>query len=186
MHANPSDRQEILWVLRAQSGDRQALERLLGALLPLLRRYLRSLVGAADADDVAQGVLLQVHRKLGGLEAPEAFRAWALRIASRAAFRHLERTRRWREHERDEAVLEGVPAREPPPAPELLARLSTIGGISPRSRAVLALHFQEQLSLPAIAIVLAIPLGTVKSRLAHGLAALRRQLGISGGSTHDD
>ena len=177
MHANHADRQEVLWVLRAQSGDRQALERLLARVLPALRRYLRNLVGAEDADDVAQEVLLQVHRKLGALEAPEAFRTWMFRIASRAAFRHLERTRRWRAHARDEATLASVPSREPPPAPELLARLATIDGVSPGSRAVLALHFQEQLPLTAVAAVLSIPLGTVKSRLAYGLAALRRQLG---------
>ena len=178
MDTGPLDRQELLWVLRAQAGDRQALERLLGSALPPLRRYLRNLVGAADADDVAQEVLVRVARKLDGLEVPEAFRGWMLRIASRAAFRHLKRTRRWREHARDDAVLEGLPAREPPPAPELLARLATIDGVSPASRAVLALHFQEQMTLPAIAAVLSIPLGTVKSRLAYGLAALRARLGI--------
>ncbi|MGA2883383.1 MAG: sigma factor-like helix-turn-helix DNA-binding protein [Bryobacteraceae bacterium] len=44
------------------------------------------------------------------------------------------------------------------------------------TRAVLALHFQQELSLPEVAAVLEIPLGTVKSRLAGGLAALRKQL----------
>jgi len=186
MHASPSDRQELLWVLRAQAGDRQALERLLDSTLTPLRRYLRNLVGAADSDDVAQEVLVLVYRKLGGLEAPEAYRAWVLRIASRAAFRHLKRTRRWREYSHDEAALEDLPAREPPPSPELLARLASIEGVSPASRAVLALHFQEQLPLPAVAAVLSIPLGTVKSRLAYGLAALRTRLGITGGSSHED
>jgi RNA polymerase sigma-70 factor (ECF subfamily) len=185
MLVNPSGRQELLWVLRAQSGDRQALERLLGGLLPALRRYLASIVGPADADDVAQEVMLQVYRKLGGLEVPEAFRAWWLRIASRAAFRHLRRTRRWRESLRDDDALASLPAREPPPAPDLLARLGTIDGVSAASRAVLALHFQEQLSLPAVAAVLAIPLGTVKSRLASGLASLRARLGLSEGSNHE-
>jgi DNA-directed RNA polymerase specialized sigma24 family protein len=50
-------------------------------------------------------------------------------------------------------------------------------GISPASRAVLVLHFQEEMSLPAIAAIWEVPLGTVKSRLAYGLTALRKQLG---------
>ena len=170
-------------MLRAQAGDRQALERLLASALPGLRRYLRTLVGAVEADDVAQEVLVQVYRKLGGLEVPEAFHGWMLRIASRAAFRHLKRRRRWPEHARDDAALAALPAQETPPSAELLARLATIEGVSPASRAVLALHFQEQLSLPAVAAVLSIPLGTVKSRLAYGLAALRTRLGITGGQT---
>ena len=174
-----SGRQESLWVLRAQSGDRQALEHLLDSVQPSLCRYLRSLVGPSDADDIAQDVLLLIYRKLSWLEAPEVFRPWVFRMASRAAFRHLQKTRRWRETANDDAVLEDLPAREPPPAAELLGRLSTLDGISPASRAVLLLHFQEELSLPEVAAVLAIPLGTVKSRLAYGLAALRKQLGNS-------
>ncbi|MGA2116523.1 MAG: sigma factor-like helix-turn-helix DNA-binding protein [Bryobacteraceae bacterium] len=43
------------------------------------------------------------------------------------------------------------------------------------SRAVLALHFGQELSLVEVAATLAIPLGTVKSRLAAGLTALRNQ-----------
>jgi RNA polymerase sigma-70 factor (ECF subfamily) len=50
-------------------------------------------------------------------------------------------------------------------------------GISPASRAVLALHFQEEMSLPEVAALLEVPLGTVKSRLAYGLASLRKRLG---------
>jgi RNA polymerase sigma-70 factor, ECF subfamily len=48
--------------------------------------------------------------------------------------------------------------------------------VSPASRAVLALHFQEELPLKEVAAILEIPLGTVKSRLAYGLSAIRKQL----------
>jgi len=173
-------RQEALWALRAQCGSREALELLLASVQAPLRSYLLSLVGPADADDVVQEVLILVYRKLRWLEAPDAFRPWVFRIASRAAFRHLRKTKRWREHVDDDDVLEELPAHEtPPPPPELLQRLAATNGISPASRAVLLLHFQEELSLPEVAAVLAIPLGTVKSRLAYGLAALRKQLGGS-------
>jgi RNA polymerase sigma-70 factor (ECF subfamily) len=55
--------------------------------------------------------------------------------------------------------------------------MATMDGISPASRAVMILHFQEEMPLSAIAAVLEVPLGTVKSRLAYGLTALRKQLG---------
>jgi len=48
--------------------------------------------------------------------------------------------------------------------------------LSPASRAVLALHFEQEMPLAEVAAVLEIPLGTVKSRLSFGLKALRRQL----------
>jgi hypothetical protein len=41
---------------------------------------------------------------------------------------------------------------------------------------VLVLHFQEEMSLAEVAAILEIPLGTVKSRLAFGLTALRKHL----------
>jgi hypothetical protein len=43
------------------------------------------------------------------------------------------------------------------------------------ARAVLVLHFQEEMPLAEVAAILELPLGTVKSRLAYGLAALRRK-----------
>jgi RNA polymerase sigma-70 factor (ECF subfamily) len=161
-------------VLRAQCGDREALELLLRSIQPSLHRYLCRLVGASDSDDVLQDVLIVVARKLGWLEQPELFRPWAFRIASRAGFKHLKRARRW---PGDDAGLDDVAAPDPPPPDELLRQLPTMDGISPASRAVLVLHFQEEMSLPAIAAILEVPLGTVKSRLAYGLNALRKTLG---------
>src|SRR5215472_16451491 len=140
--------QEPQWVLRAQYGDREALELVLRSLYPPLRRYLQGLVGASHADDVLQDVLLVVARKLGGLAEPELLRPWAFRIASRAGFKHLKRERRW---QGDDAGLEDLAAPETPPPAELLAALSTMEGISPSSRAVLVLHFQEELALSEVA-----------------------------------
>ncbi len=167
-------RQESQWVLRAQCGDREALERLLRRIQPSLHRYLSGLVGTTHSDDVLQDVLIVVARKLVWLEQPELVRPWAFRIASRAAFKHLKRERRWLGG--DEG-LEDVAAPDPPPPEELLRELPTMDGISPASRAVLVLHFQEEMSLAEVAAILEVPLGTVKSRLAYGLNALRKQLG---------
>ncbi len=88
----------------------------------------------------------------------------------------MKRKRRWREEARHDALLEDIPAPDPPPREELLPALRHMDGISPASRAVLVLHFEEELSLPEVAAVLELPLGTVKSRLAYGLTALRKQL----------
>ena len=59
---------------------------------------------------------------------------------------------------------------------ELLRELLDSDRLTPASRAVLVLHFQEELPLAEVAAILEIPLGTVKSRLAFGLKALRRHL----------
>ena len=165
--------QEAQWVLRAQCGDREALDLVLRSIYPALQRYLRGLVGAFHADDVLQEVLIVVARKLGWLEQPELLRPWAFRIANRAGVKHLKRERRW---QRDDVGLRDLVAPERPPPEDLLAALPTMAGISPASRAVLVLHFQEELPLADVAAILEVPLGTVKSRLAYGLNALRTQL----------
>jgi DNA-directed RNA polymerase specialized sigma24 family protein len=45
--------------------------------------------------------------------------------------------------------------------------------VSPASRAVLLLHYVEDLSIEETAAILDISVGTAKSRLAYGLACLR-------------
>ena len=171
-----TSRQEAQWVLRAQCNDREALELLLRSVQPSLHRYLSGLVGTRHADDVLQDVFILVCRKLTWLQTPELFRPWAFRIASRAGFRHLRKEKHRLEQAEDNSVLDAMPAPHTPPSNELLQELLNSDALSPASRAVLVLHFQEDMSLADVAAILEIPLGTVKSRLAFGLTALRKHL----------
>jgi RNA polymerase sigma-70 factor (ECF subfamily) len=75
-----------------------------------------------------------------------------------------------------ESVLETMAAPEGQPIDGSIEKLLERGDVSPASRSVLVLHFQEGLSLPEVASVLELPLGTVKSRLGYGLSVLRRRL----------
>ena len=52
--------------------------------------------------------------------------------------------------------------------------LELAGQASPASRAVLLLHYQQHLSIEEAAAILDIPLGTAKSRLSYGIAAIRK------------
>jgi RNA polymerase sigma-70 factor (ECF subfamily) len=164
-------------VLRAQSGDRAALEALLAHADGLLRPYATLMLRDADAaDDVLQDALLIVYRKLATLREPRAFAAWARRIASREIFRAL-RGRRAHDQLHDELPPDLPDADPPAPPDDLLRRLpQLLERVSPASRAVLALHYLDDLSLDETAAVLDLPMGTVKSRLAYGLATLRRVL----------
>jgi RNA polymerase sigma-70 factor (ECF subfamily) len=165
-------------VLRAQSGDRAALESLLAHADGLLRPFATLMLRDADAvDDVLQDALLIVYRKLGTLREPRAFAAWARRIAGREIFRAL-RGRRAHEQLHDELPPDLASDADPPEPPDgLMQRLpELLERVSPASRAVLALHYIDDLSLDETAAVLDLPMGTVKSRLAYGLATLRRVL----------
>lgn len=166
-------------VLRAQAGDRGALDELLQSIQEPLYRYIFNLVREESlAEDILQEVFIRIYRKLGWLREPELFRSWAFRVATNETFRYLKREARWSEQVRDEDTLKAIPS--PPPreqfAAELLERLPLmVGKISPASRAVIALYYLHEMSFEEVAEVLAIPVGTVKSRLAYGLESLRQQ-----------
>lgn len=170
--------EHTLRVLRAQSGDRRALDDLLREVQAPLFRCIRAITGQRElAEDVLQDVLVILCRQLVWLREPRLFRAWSYRIASREALRRLQRERRLPLAEDGE--LEQLPdsALPDPVRRELAARLpALVADLTPACRPVLALHYLEELTLPEVADILGLPLGTVKSRLAYGLRLLRGRL----------
>jgi RNA polymerase sigma-70 factor (ECF subfamily) len=174
------DSEEAIWLLQAQSGDRDALDKLLSAMQARLHRYLRNLVRDEHlALDLLQDVFLIVVQKLRWLREPSAFQAWVFRIASRQAFRALKVKRTLASRYDEVASLEALAADAPDDAiaPESLDRLpAMLREVSPASRAVLALHYLEGMTLQEVADILEIPVGTSKARLAYGLQALRKKL----------
>ena len=164
---------DTLLVLRAQQGDRAALDGLLKGIQRPLFGYIARLVARSGvaAEDVLQETLLRIVRNLEWLKEARYFRTWAFRIASREAFRALGRSR---EHEELDDTL---PAPAPLSRDELRDLGDAVARLSAASQAVVVLHYYEELPLDEIADVLEIPLGTVKSRLAYGLKQLREMHG---------
>jgi RNA polymerase sigma-70 factor (ECF subfamily) len=158
-------------VLRAQSGDREAFDSLLRDIGPSLLRYVTRVTGdVAMAEDAVQETLIAIVRKIAWLQDASLFRAWAYRIASREAFRLLRKSRRFVE------PLEELVTLEEPSDPWQRERLlASLEKLSPASRAVVTLHYLEEMPLADVAAVLEIPLGTVKSRLSYGLVQLRKE-----------
>lgn len=171
------DRDEILLVLLLQRGDVGAFEKLLRRIHAPIRQYVTRMVGAADADDVLQELALRIFRSAHLLREPSVFRAWVFRIATRIAFAHLKREKRWRELESYQELMCTGWA-EPSVEPEKLDFdfIKLVDHVSPASRAALLLHYEQQLSLEETAAILDIPVGTVKSRLAYGLTTIRNFL----------
>ena len=168
---------EVLLVLRVQSGDTSAFEKLLRRLHAPLRAYVRNLAGESSADDILQDVSWQIFRQIKQLREPSVVRAWAFRIATRISFKYLKRQKRWRDLEDDPEFIRSIAVRTPLQPDELDDEfLSLIENVSPSSRAVLLLHYQQHLSLEETAAILDIPFGTAKSRLSYGVATVRKFL----------
>ena len=173
-------RSEGRLVLRAQTGEVAAWDALLSATQAWLHAYLRRLLNDTHlADEVLQEVFLLTFRKLRFLHEPLAYRAWVYRIASRQAFRHIKREQKHSGPMAGEEHLDANTASAPsdPPDPDLLDRIrGKVQRLPPNTRAVFVLHYYEGMSIRQTADVLDLSNGTVKSRLAYGLARLREQV----------
>jgi len=174
-----STKQEIFRVLKAQSGNKVALNELFETLQEPLYRYILTIIKEPSlAEDILQEVFVLIYRKIYWLRQAELFRPWAYRIASREAFKWLKSEGRWREQVRDETILEDIPSSF---ADEQFVRELDINfpklleGLSPASRAVIVLHYVHEMTLEEISEVLDIAIGTVKSRLSYGLKLLRKE-----------
>jgi RNA polymerase sigma-70 factor (ECF subfamily) len=179
MPARSDDARQVLLVLRAQAGDRCALEELLTRVQSRLYAFLLRMLGDRhDAEEVLQEVLLLICRKLAWLESAALFNAWSYRIAAREAFRRRRLRGRAATELASLASCASAATREPSAleVDERPAVEKNLGALSSNTRAVVILHYFEGLSLSATADVLGIPEGTAKSRLAHALTALRRAM----------
>ncbi|HEU4889124.1 MAG TPA: RNA polymerase sigma factor, partial [Thermoanaerobaculia bacterium] len=92
------------------------------------------------------------------------------RIASREAFRLLKKHRRFTDSIEELSFVD-----EPSDPWQRERLLSSLERLSPASRAVVTLHYLEEMPLHDVAAVLELPLGTVKSRLNYGLVQLRKE-----------
>ncbi len=172
----PRDAGERSLILRAQSGDRDAFDQLLRDVAPPLLRYVtRVTADAALAEDVVQETLIAIVRKISWLNDPSLFRPWAYRIASREAFRALKKRRAIPLEPIGDAEISveiDIETIDPWQRERLFASLDRL---SPASRAVVTLHYLEEMALSEVAAILDVGIGTVKSRLSYGLAQLRKE-----------
>ncbi len=173
-------KQEMFLVLRSQTGDIKAFDELLSSIQQPLFRYIYRLTGEHTlAEDLLQEVFIIIYRKLRWLENPKLFRAWTYRIASRETFRRLKIEKLRTQQIRDEEVLDNISNSEKDELyePELISRIpDLLAEISPAARAVIVLHYLEEMTISETAEILDIAPGTAKSRLAYGLESLRKKI----------
>jgi len=135
------------------------------------------------AEEIVQDTMLAVWRGAGSFRGESSARSWVIAIARRQT---RDRLRGGRLRVVDDAFLADQPSSGP--GPEVLAldraELAEVRGaireLAQPHRELLGLVFGSGLSLPEVAGVLEIPLGTVKSRLTAARTALGRVLNEKG------
>jgi RNA polymerase sigma-70 factor, ECF subfamily len=182
-------------------GDERALSRFLaGDVLgfeQIVRHYsamvfslAARLVGPADAEDVVQETFLRAWHGLARFRGESSLKTWLYAIAlNRARARHGTLSRfkavftpgRAREEDvfasLDDAADPALSPEENAVLTERRRRLrAAVRSLPDEFRAAVVLRDLEGLSYDEVAEVLAVPVGTVRSRLARGRALLKEKL----------
>jgi RNA polymerase sigma-70 factor, ECF subfamily len=170
----------------ANSGDRGALEILLARHFDRVHAICRRVTGhSEDALDATQEALIAVTRGLHRYDGRSLFTTWLYRVATNAALDELRRRKRRPEPaELSEDHPLGAPgagaaAGSAPVESAVAARLdvdAALAVLSPEFRAAVVLRDLCDLDYAEIAAVLDVPIGTVRSRIARGRAAIADQL----------
>jgi RNA polymerase sigma factor (sigma-70 family) len=141
----------------------------------------------AEAQDVVHDAVLLGWRKFGSLRDPARFDAWFGRIVLNLCRDRL-RTRR-RGQVREAALVAEMDMGGRDDFGRVMERdaiTAAFPTLDPDLQLVVALRFYKDLQLEAIAELLGIPLGTVKSRLHTGLKRLRAELERAGWRGEDE
>ena len=158
------------------------------------RRYMRQIFNfahqyakTADVEDITQDTFLKVWKYIKQFTKGRQFRPWIFTIARNTALDHIKKRKAilfsdLDDNENDLSFSDTLQDPEPLPpklfedsalAAELVSVVKTL---QPDYRAVLTLHYQENLTFDEIAEIMDKPMNTVKSWHRRALIKLRDQL----------
>ena len=176
-------------VRAAQAGDAAAFRDLVEACMRgIYALGYRMLGNHEDADDVAQETFIRAWEALQRYDARYSFPGWLRTIATRLALNVLEKRRRRRTEGGDTFDTAAATRAAGTPGPDaeveametqmLVSR--ALQALPEEFRVPLLLRTHEELSYEEIATALAIPVGTVMSRLHRARAMIRHELERAG------
>ena len=154
------------------------LERLVDQHYAALYRFALSLCGhESDACDLVQETFLVLATKGHQLADPTKAKSWLFTTLYRLFTGGRRRLVRFPQQEltQVEEELPEVPA-APPSRVDWEVLSQCLARLDESFRAPIALFYLEDYSYNAIAEILHVPLGTVKSRMARGIAALQNMM----------
>lgn len=143
-----------------------------------------------DAEELTQTVFLKVWQNLPQFKGNSAFSTWLYSLTRNACI-DWSRKNRNQTQSLSDAALVVLPSNTPDPEAEAIrrdrqARLwEAMDCLPEQARTILLLREMEGFDYQTIAVILNIPVGTVRSRLARARIALRDELTRKGGSPHE-
>ncbi len=179
-------------IQRCLGGDMQAFGLLVAKYQDRLYNTLLRIIGrSAEAEELTQEAFLRALAKLTQFRGESKFYTWLFRIGTNLAITHIRRQGRVRFRsldstsaagDRQRAPAEPTDTSSPGPVEKLIAKekaqiiAAALEELDDEHRVVIVLRDVEQMDYAAIADVLEIPAGTVKSRLHRGRNILKDKL----------
>jgi RNA polymerase sigma factor (sigma-70 family) len=168
-------------VARIAQGDRAAFTRLFAYYAPRVKAYLLRLgLEAAQAEEVAQEVMIAVWRKAGSFDSRQASVAtWIFRIARNRRIDVFRREHRGALDPDDpffQPQAEATPHQNVENADREARVRAAMAELPEEQRLLVREAFYQDLSHSEIADKTGVPLGTVKSRLRLAFAKLKLRL----------
>jgi RNA polymerase sigma-70 factor (ECF subfamily) len=171
---------------RCRGGDRRAFSDLIDRYKVLVFNLLdRMIFDKALVEDLAQEVFIRVYQGLPGFRGESRFSTWVYRIAYNVCAAELDRAR----HRVDFISIEEKREEEGPrlelrdvrqDAEALISRIDfrwtiqrLMDRLPPRYKAILTLHYLQEMSYEEIGEIMTLPMGTVKTHLHRAKQALR-------------
>ena len=178
-----------LLIEAARHGDREAF----GELVTMhervvFRTALAALGSREDAEDASQEAFVVAWQKLGGFRAASTFRTWLLTIVWRKALDRRRARQLWWVRTQSTFGADGldplqtVTSTGADPEAHAMSRdlarriRAAIGGLTPKLRDTFVLASSGEHSYDEIAVMLGIPLGTVKWRVSEARKAIAKRL----------
>jgi RNA polymerase sigma-70 factor (ECF subfamily) len=162
-------------------GDPDAFRLLSERWRPRLVNFCRGLgADLSSAEDGAQETLLRVYRYRRAYRPTAPFPAFLFTLARRAFLDLRRSATRWADRARTGAFEDGEP--EPPdparglPAADRIDLAGAVAALPRRLRDVVEWGAIRGLPYEQVAVLLGIPVGTVKSRMHHAVRRLRSAL----------
>ncbi len=175
-------------VAAATTGDRSALDQLLRRHYDRIYNVCRRIAGnEADALDATQEALITIARRLERFDGRSSFATWSYRVATNACLDELRRRKRRPDPTDDETMghhLSTADYAQDDVAERIVAIDSmthALDELDDTFRLAVVMRDVLDLDYAEIADQLGIPVGTVKSRIARGRAALAKIVGTTGG-----
>lgn len=147
---------------------------------------LRNIGNAWDAEDLTQQAFVEAAQSLATFRGGSALSTWLYGIAMNLVRNHLSRAPQRRYRFEGEQTLEALQSAAPGPqrrledAESIDLLLAELAGLSPEMREVLLLVALDDLSYEEAAVLLSIPIGTVRSRVSRARTTLRARFAAAG------